>query len=334
MSRSLRIEYEGAWYHVMNRGRRREQVFNEDEDYLLFMKMLRKCSILFKIEIHAYSLMPNHYHLLVHTPKGNLSRSMRHLNGVFTQMINKKYKYEGSLFKGRYKAIIVEEETYFLELIRYIHKNPTKAKLVENAVEHKWTSHRGYMVNKERPEWLKVEKGLEYFSRHEKLAQRKLDVFIKDEVPVEIESKLDSIRWPIMFGGEKFKEKIKNIVAGKKIEKREVPQYKEVINKVGVVEIKDLLVKNMSGIWKEDIFTKTKKRIFANKKKEFVYICKECFQVPARDICDVLGGVSFAAVSYCYNQAKEMIKENQEFKKSIEDAVRVLDLGQNLNFKT
>jgi len=128
MSRPLRIEYSGAWYHVMNRGRRREKIYYDKKDYEQFLKVLEETSSLFSVEIHAYTLMPNHYHLLIRTPKGNLSRGMRHINGVYTQRFNNKYKIDGSLFRGRYKSILVEEESYLLELVRYIHRNAYKAK--------------------------------------------------------------------------------------------------------------------------------------------------------------------------------------------------------------
>ena len=149
MARPLRIEYPGAWYHVLNRGRRREKVFFSENDYKAFLKLLGECSELFNIEIHSYSLIPNHYHLLIHTPKANLSRSMRHLNGVYTQLINKRYKTEGSLFKGRYKSILIERDNYLLELVRYIHRNPYRAKLEKTIGEHEWTSHRGYMNDRQ-----------------------------------------------------------------------------------------------------------------------------------------------------------------------------------------
>lgn len=136
MARPLRIEYPGAWYHVLNRGRRREKIFFSPADYRAFLKLLGECSKLFGIEIHSYSLLPNHYHLLIHTPMPNLSRNMRHLGGVYTQLINRKYKTEGSLFKGRFKSILIDKDSYLLELVRYIHRNPLKAKLEEKVGEY------------------------------------------------------------------------------------------------------------------------------------------------------------------------------------------------------
>src|SRR3989339_976757 len=128
MARPLRIEYEGAWYHVINRGQTRRNIVRTDEDRKLFLKLLGDTQQTYGIEIHAFSLMDNHYHLLVHTPKAGLSRAMRHLNGVYTLKINQIWNTDGPIFKGRYNARLVDSEEYLLELIRYIHLNPVVAK--------------------------------------------------------------------------------------------------------------------------------------------------------------------------------------------------------------
>ena len=131
MSRPLRIEYPEAWYHVMNHGRRSENVFLKKRDYHTFIELLKEASELWTVAIAAFCLMPNHYHLLIRTPQGNLSRFMRHVNGVYTQRFNKNNNYEGQLFKGRFKSILVYGDSYLLQLLRYIHRNPIRAKLVK-----------------------------------------------------------------------------------------------------------------------------------------------------------------------------------------------------------
>ena len=133
MARPLRIEYPGAWYHVMNRGVDRQPIFLHDAHRESFLSLLSDISRSYQVEIHAYCLMNNHYHLLVRTPLGNISRAMRHLNGVYTQRFNSMEKRDGSLFRGRFKAILVEADEYLLRLSRYIHLNPVAAKLVKRA---------------------------------------------------------------------------------------------------------------------------------------------------------------------------------------------------------
>ncbi len=115
MSRPLRIEYPDAWYHVMNRGRRSEEIFFSDTDREEFLTVLREAGELWNLSISVYCLLPNHYHLLVQTPAGNISRCMRHINGVYTQRFNRRNKKEGQLFRGRYKAVLVDKDHYLLE---------------------------------------------------------------------------------------------------------------------------------------------------------------------------------------------------------------------------
>lgn len=100
MSRPLRIEYPGAWYHIMNRGRRRENIYTTSTDYHLFVDVMKETAEMFHLKVSAYCLMSNHYHLLVHTPDGNLSRCMRHINGVYTQRYNRTHKKDGQALPG------------------------------------------------------------------------------------------------------------------------------------------------------------------------------------------------------------------------------------------
>ncbi len=127
MTRPLRIEYEGAWYHAMNRGRAREVIFPDDVAYAAFLTTLAEAVARFRIEVHAYCLMPNHYHLLIRTPHANLSRAMRQIDGLYTQRHNQLAGTDGPLFRGRYKAIVVDADAYLLNVSRYIHCNPVEA---------------------------------------------------------------------------------------------------------------------------------------------------------------------------------------------------------------
>ncbi len=154
MSRPLRIEYNDAWYHIMNRGRRSEKIFLDISDYLSFFKVLEEAVDLWKIHICAYCLMPNHYHLLIQTPKANISRCMRHINGVYTQRFNRTYKTDGQLFRGRYKSILVGEEEYLLELFRYICFNPVKAGIVKKPGQYQWSSYNDFLVDSNNKKWL------------------------------------------------------------------------------------------------------------------------------------------------------------------------------------
>jgi len=157
MSRPLRIEYEDAYYHVMNRGRGRQCVFPSEKYYEEYIRCLDEAYKRFGIEIHAYCLMGNHYHLLIKTPRGNLGRAMRHIDGVYTQRHNRLKQTDGSLFRGRYKAIIIDASNYLLQVSRYIHRNPLDLKkpLVNRVADYPWSSMTAYINKSKAPDWLK-----------------------------------------------------------------------------------------------------------------------------------------------------------------------------------
>ncbi len=157
MPRPLRIEYKDAYYHVMNRGRGRRSIYPDTAYYEDFLKCLHEAHLRFAVQIHAYCLMGNHYHLLIKTPRGNLSRVMRHIDGVYTQRHNRRKKAEGALFRGRYKAILIDASRYLLPLSRHIHRNPIEQKkpLVKNLTDYPWSSYGAYTKKCTVFDWLK-----------------------------------------------------------------------------------------------------------------------------------------------------------------------------------
>lgn len=153
MTRPLRLEFAGAIYHITVRGDRREDIFFRDEDRTDFLNILSQVCSRFNWVIHAYCLMTNHYHLLVETVDGNLSRGMRQLNGVYTQLINRNHNLVGHLFQGRYKAFLVQKEAYLLELSRYVVLNPVRANMVTDPVEWPWSNYRTVIAEEPEKEW-------------------------------------------------------------------------------------------------------------------------------------------------------------------------------------
>ena len=156
MARPLRLEFPGAVYHIMARGNRRETIYLQDADFSEFLSLLAEVHGRFKWLVHAYCLMTNHYHLLIETPDANLSRGMRHLNGVYTQRFNRRHQRVGHLFQGRYKALLVQKETHLLELSRYIVLNPVRAQLVSSVDDWQWSSYRYTVGAVTQPPWLET----------------------------------------------------------------------------------------------------------------------------------------------------------------------------------
>jgi len=130
MARPLRLEFAGALYHVTSRGNRREEIYLDDQDRRRFLTLLAEVCERFNWRVHAYCLMSNHYHLLIETPDANLSRCMRQVNGVHTQAANRRHGQVGHVFQGRFKALLVQKESYLLELARYVILNPVRAGMV------------------------------------------------------------------------------------------------------------------------------------------------------------------------------------------------------------
>jgi len=141
----------------MNRGQGRKRLFHNDSDYKAFLDTLSEADERFGLQIHAYCLMSNHYHLLVKTPRGNLQRAMRHIGSIYTQRYNRKRKTDGPLFCGRYKAILVERDAYLLQLSQYIHRNPVKAGLVDALEDYTWSSYPAYIEHSRADSWLHKE---------------------------------------------------------------------------------------------------------------------------------------------------------------------------------
>ena len=158
MPRVDRIEYENAFYHVMNRGRDggRVKLFHSDDNYEAFLQTVSEAVERFNIIVHAYCLMTNHYHLLIQTPQANISRVMRHINGVYTQRHNRLNQSDGPIFRGRFKSVLVDCDSYLTQLSRYIHRNPieTKKPMVETLLDYPWSSYPAYVNKAESPQWL------------------------------------------------------------------------------------------------------------------------------------------------------------------------------------
>ena len=162
MARKVRVQYPGAIYHVMNRGDRREPIFKDDTDHKLFLQTLGEACQKTGWRIHAWCLMPNHFHLVIETPQPNLIAGMKWLLGTYTGRFNRRHKLFGHLFSGRYKALMVDGSGtgYLKTVCDYVHLNPARAKLLgpeQKLASFGWSSLRFYLQSpRERPAWLRV----------------------------------------------------------------------------------------------------------------------------------------------------------------------------------
>jgi len=179
MSRPLRIELAGGIYHVTSRGDRREDIYLYDIDREKWLDLFGQVCKRYNWKCHAYCLMSNHYHIVVETIEGNLSKGMRQLNGVYTQYFNYTHQRVGHVFQGRYKGILVEKDSYLLELSRYVVLNPVRANMVRDAGKWLWSSYRAMIGEQSVPEWLETEWLLSQFSVQRKRAKAKYKDFVR-----------------------------------------------------------------------------------------------------------------------------------------------------------
>ena len=202
MARPVRIEFSGALYHVTARGDRGEDIFEDNTDRRRFLKLLGEVIGRFNWLCHAYCLMDNHYHLLIETPDGNLSKGMRQLNGVYTQDSNRRHGRVGHLFQGRYKAIVVDSDAYLLELSRYVVLNPLRAGMVRRLEKWPWSSYLAMMGKVEVPEWLQTDGLLAQFAKRRDAARRRYAEFVEDGV--DRPSPWEELKGQVYLGDDRF----------------------------------------------------------------------------------------------------------------------------------
>ncbi|MFH0802528.1 MAG: transposase [bacterium] len=210
MTRPLRIQYPGAIYHVTSRGNAKQLIYRDAQDQLKFLEILASVVEKYRWLCHAYCLMDNHYHLVVETLVGNLSRGMRQLNGVYTQNFNIRHESVGHLFQGRFKALLVERESYLLEVCRYVVLNPVRAGFVSSPEDWKWSSFRGTAGLSPASEFLTTDWILSCFGRQRKRAQTAFIEFVKADDGEE--PLLRRARGQVFIGGETFAEGLENLL--------------------------------------------------------------------------------------------------------------------------
>jgi putative transposase len=328
MARPLRILYKNAWYHVMNRGLSREDIFLDDKHRQMFLHVLAEVVEKFKVEIHAYCLMDNHYHLMIKTPLANLDKAMRHLNSVYTIRYNKSVKSDGPIFRGRYKSILVEEESYLLELHRYIHRNPSSAKMVMDGLDKKypWSSYQYYLMNgKKIPKLLKTEHILNLF----KNSTRKYVNFIEGIIENETLDFYKRGRTKPIFGSEGFIDKIISKYFKNSDPHKEVSERKEIINRK--YPTLDEIIEEVSvrySLDKEEI--KSKKyvnNLLARRVAIYVSDCNPKYS--SIDIAMFFGGLNYSSISKSVSRFKVELSKNKSLAKEITALLKKLGLNEN-----
>lgn len=181
MPRKPRIEFSGAFYHVIVRGNQKQRVFKDEADFQKFLQLLAIYKNRKGCRIYAYVLMNNHYHLLVESGDIPLSKVMQGLNQAYTMHFNRKYRTVGHLFQGRYKAILCDRDAYLLGLVKYIHRNPLRAKIVESSDAYRWSSHHAYTGRNNPLGVVDADQVLRLFSAGKSRARAKYREFMREQ---------------------------------------------------------------------------------------------------------------------------------------------------------
>lgn len=326
MARPLRIQFPGACYHVMNRGEKGNKIFFNDSDRNMFLSLLVSAVDMFRIKVFAFSLMDNHFHLLLQTMEANLAKVMRHIGGVYTQRINRKYKLDGHVFRGRYKSILVDRDSYLLEVIRYIHLNPVRAGLVKAPEEHRWTSHRLYIAPVRQYSWVSTGEILALFGKDTRSSRLAFNDFVKQGVPERIRKFYSQKHLPALLGSPSFIEKIRERYVKRYEEDYELPEAKR-IGKIPLNEIAKLVAREYQV--DVDKMRRGRKKVKNQPRRMAIYIAKRYVGYSLRDIGEFFQIGSYTGVSSIVRRVRKELLENRQTEEKLNSLLKTLRLEGN-----
>jgi REP element-mobilizing transposase RayT len=295
MARPLRLQFPGAVYHVTARGNAQQAIFLDEQDRRRFVECLAKEVEQQRWLLYAWCLMDNHYHLLFETPEPNLVAGMRRLNQVYTQGFNRRHGRVGHVLQGRYKSIVVEKQSYLLELIRYVVLNPVRAGMVETAEDWLWSSYRATAGLAAAPPWLQVTWVLANFGAEREAARAAYRRFVA--VGVDGESPWRSLRGQIWLGGERFRERMAQMAAQHDL--AAVPAMQAHPERPTVSELLARIAECFD-VASTDLFDRSHQAAF----KTTVYLLRRICNLPLADTAR-LAGISVSRVSRIQSEVEQ-----------------------------
>ncbi len=311
MPRKPRIEFSGAFYHVIARGNQRQRIFKEESDHRKYLQILAIYKNRYRYYLYAYVLMGNHVHLLLETQDAPLSRILQGINQTYTMYFNKKYRTVGHLFQGRYKAILCDRDNYLLALLKYIHHNPLRAKIAERLDSYPWSSHPAY-IGKSNPLGLvDTDQVLRIFSESKGKARRRYREFMTDGVNLKKSDVYATVDQRLQ-GDEAFVERVlADHDGGAGAWKRKRAYSLERIAKV---------IDEFHGVHKGDLRSPIKSRQATYGRRIFTFTAKE-YGYKGKEIADYLRIEPAAVTGY--------ERKRGEMGRAINDVVRYLEAGKS-----
>jgi len=318
MARPLRIEYPGAFYHVINRGHRQEAIVLDDQDRQRFLSDLERMAGRFHVLIHSYCLMTNHYHLILETPEGNLRRAVQWLNVSYATYYNRRHRYAGHLFQGRLKAILVDAGTYLEALSRYIHLNPVHAGLASPAWEYPWSSCRHFVESRKAPAWLEVNRILAGFGRTGTVARQRYAAYLSEP---DATNPSDDMVGGSLLGSKSFVQWVKDTFLSASRRDQEIPDLKTLKPRAPVEAIVHAVAERLR-VSSERILTRGRKR---NRARDItIYLSRELSGLSCQELGRRFGGLSGAAITMRHNLVVRQMAKDRRLTEDISHARRRL----------
>jgi putative transposase len=310
MARPLRLEYEGAVYHVTSRGNERQKIFFDERDYFKFKEYLANAVGKFGFNLHGYTLMANHYHLILETPEPNLSQIMHYLNSSYSTYTNIKRKRSGHLFQGRFKSIVVDKDSYLLELSRYVHLNPVRAHMVVKPQDYAHSSYRTY-VGSDNDTFVTTSIILGMLSRTLKEARRKYRTFVESVMAVEQESPLTKLYGGIILGKTSFIKDALSKIELNRLEREETSYRKD----LGARELATDVLSAIGEFFQieSDAIRETGRK---EVKKKTLYLLKRQTSATNHKIGEMVG-MSGAAVAKAYQRFGKEVARSARLQQEI-----------------
>lgn len=314
MSRPWRIEYEGAFYHLLSRGNQGSDIFVDEKDRDRFLDTVGDMSEKYDMDIFAYVLMNNHYHLLVRTRKANLKKAMQWFGTTYTQRFNRRHFRSGHLFQGRYKSIIIQNNAYLLQLSCYIHRNPLRAGIVDRLVRYPWSSYKSYAYGRKTPSWVSTDLILSQFGDDQDCHRRyreKVQGYAGEEKRL-----FEDLRHGLVFGSQQFVEKIRKKYAPATAESS-MPQQRQVAETFD----SETYLRRAEQIFECDInhFVRTKRLSGVDKeiRNMLLYCIWKTGQFKNEQIGNLFG-ISYSGVSHVIKFTKHKQSKSRKLKKKLE----------------
>ena len=273
----------------------------------MFLELLGDCHEMWGIRVIAYCLLDNHYHLLLQTPEANLSRVMRHLDGLYTQRYNRRHQRDGPLFRGRYQAIVVDGEEYLLAVARYIHQNPVAAGLVRAPEAYPWSSYRFYVEEGRRPTWLDAAQLLRRFPQKNRRAA--FLEFTKSAVDGRVESFYESKRRLPVLGSTRFRDRLRRQVRKRATNLKEIPEGKAYIRPDAVTCL--AVVGQLYGTGRENLLQG--RRGQRNEARSVaMYVCRRLAGMKLEEVAKLFGVEGYSAVSSVIGRTQREVDKRGE----------------------